>query len=269
MSDLVAIAALLTPFAVSGARLLEKLLGRPCEVAGDMMADQIYAWQWTNRTRIAHKAVEIMERDEIAVRVLPTGFLLPLLENAGNVDDDELQELWANLLASAVEEESACQSSYIQILQGLSRAEARLLQRTADTLPVLSYVEFVEDNLVVNDRVPKKLLVELGFSDSESFWASSTRLEHLGLVILEPVRRDEVRKTEDNWGPFYIVKNQAVGRSTTIQIKLTRFGAALLQKATRLTIDSSSVLDSLSLLNRPRHVPLGILDDRRAVPLDE
>lgn len=55
------------------------------------------------------------------------GFLLPLLNAAGTTEDPDLQELWAQLLASAVSDEEFQQVAYIKILEQLSPAEARIL----------------------------------------------------------------------------------------------------------------------------------------------
>jgi len=115
----------------TGCNLIRDLLGEPCRIAGNMLADQIYAWQWQNRIRIAVRASEIIEQQQIARRVLPPGFLLPLLEAAGNVEDPDLQHLWASLLASAVGDDSSQHPLYIATLRGMDGADARLLRRLA------------------------------------------------------------------------------------------------------------------------------------------
>ena len=59
MSDLVAAAAALSgafavakPVAETASKLAETLLGEPFRVAGDLLADQAYAWQVHNRIKI-------------------------------------------------------------------------------------------------------------------------------------------------------------------------------------------------------------------------
>jgi hypothetical protein len=115
------------PVVETGCKLIESLLGEPCKIAGGMMADQIYCWQWENRVRAAHRAKELMDADRLAPKVLPPGFLIPLLEAAGNVDDPELQEMWARLLASAVASEKNQHPAFIHVLRELSRDEAVIL----------------------------------------------------------------------------------------------------------------------------------------------
>ena len=93
-----------------------------------MLEDQIYAWQWTNRIRIANKAQKIMDANDIAPKVLPPGFLVPLLEAAGNVEDDTLQEMWAQLLVSGVEDQSNQHPAFITLLKEFGSDEALIFQ---------------------------------------------------------------------------------------------------------------------------------------------
>jgi len=116
--------ALAKPVADAGCELIRKLLGKPAEVAGNMLADSLYAWRWKNRISIAHEAQRIMDADRIATSVVPPGFLLPLLDRAGDVDDPDLQQLWAQLLASGVASTAARHPSFPIILSQLSRDEA-------------------------------------------------------------------------------------------------------------------------------------------------
>jgi len=114
------------PVLEAGCRLLENVLGKPLKVAGGMLADQLYVWQWENRINFANRAQQLMDENGVAAKVLPRGFLIPLLEAAGNVDDPELQEMWARLLVSAVERD-ANHPAYVHLLRQLSPDEAIIL----------------------------------------------------------------------------------------------------------------------------------------------
>lgn len=119
------------PIVETGCNLINKLLGKPLEVAGDLAADQIYGWQWRNRIRIAEKAQRLLEESKVAARVLPRGFLLPLLEAAGNCEEDSLQDLWARLLANATADDGAQLSIHIETLRRLSPGDAAIFSRMA------------------------------------------------------------------------------------------------------------------------------------------
>jgi hypothetical protein len=119
----------------TGYALLKDLFGKPLQVAGDMLADQIYWWQWENRIRIAHLAEGILAESEVARRVLPPGFLLPLLEACGDVDDASLQDLWAQLLASGVEDDRFQHPMNIDALRRMSGDDAHVLRLLARGKP--------------------------------------------------------------------------------------------------------------------------------------
>lgn len=122
-----AIRDLAKPDVETGMRLFEGLFGQPCRIAGEMLGDQLYAWQWKNRSKNAEKVSKIMEEDQVGQRVLPTGFSLELFDAAGNVEDQNLQDLWANLLASAVADEDKAHPMLVNRLRQLAPAGARML----------------------------------------------------------------------------------------------------------------------------------------------
>lgn len=120
------------PIVETGCTLLENLLGQPAKVAGGMLADSLYAWRWENRVKVAHRAKQIMERDGVAARVVPKGFLLPLVEAAGNVEDPDLQEMWAQLLASGVADDENQHPMFVDTLRRLNRSDALYLKKLID-----------------------------------------------------------------------------------------------------------------------------------------
>ncbi|MEX0676237.1 MAG: Abi-alpha family protein [Pirellulales bacterium] len=75
-----------------------------------------------------------MDRDKIASRVLPPEFLLPLLELCGDVENHTLQELWAQLLASAVADDSNAHPSFVRVLSQFSASDAVVFEEIRRTL---------------------------------------------------------------------------------------------------------------------------------------
>jgi len=115
------------PIVETACRLLESLLGEPCKVAGGMLADQVYAWRWRNRIRILTRAKEIIDARDIALKAIPPSFLLPLIESAGDVEATELQNMWAQLLASGIADPDAQHPSFVKTLGQLSTLDALIL----------------------------------------------------------------------------------------------------------------------------------------------
>lgn len=122
------------PVVETACGLVDSLLGEPCKVAGNMLADQVYYWQWRNRVRMAHRAKEMMDQDRIAPRVLPNGFLIPLLDAAGNVEEPDLQEMWARLLVSGIESDEHCHPGFVQVLSQFGGLDASILERCKEAI---------------------------------------------------------------------------------------------------------------------------------------
>ncbi|MEQ9095837.1 MAG: Abi-alpha family protein [Phycisphaerales bacterium] len=131
MSDLAIVAGaagagfgVMKPMAEAASDLARRLLGRPFEVAGEMLGDQIYCWQCVNRIKILDKLSAKVRESNTPVEALPPGFLVPALEAAGNTDHEGLQDLWANLLHSAIENSDDQSPMYVSILRQMGGAEA-------------------------------------------------------------------------------------------------------------------------------------------------
>jgi hypothetical protein len=69
-------------------------------------------------------------RSNVPERVLPPGFLLPLLDQAGNIDDESLNDMWASLLAAAVIDNSYAHPGFVTVLSQLTSIEACLLSES-------------------------------------------------------------------------------------------------------------------------------------------
>jgi len=189
--------AIAKPVIDTGCRLIEKLLGKPAEVAGEMLEDALYAWKWRNRILIAHQAQRMMDRNRIAATVLPPGFLVPLLDRAGDVDDPDLQQLWAQLLASGVSTSAARHPSFPIILSQLSRDEGVIFRTVFErNIRVVRLLRRVGDS----DRFQFLQWEYLDFDPSQLHDPESLawHLDHmgsLGICFFEKVTSDFVDST--------------------------------------------------------------------------
>lgn len=136
---LIAAAHVARPVVESGVHFLRSLLGESVQIAGAMISDRLYLWQLENRVSIAAKARKLVEDCHIPPRQVATGFLFPLLEAAGNVEDENLQDLWAQLLANAVNADSAQHPLFIETLKRMSHADAVFLEKLSKDRRVLPF----------------------------------------------------------------------------------------------------------------------------------
>jgi len=107
--------------------LIESLLGEPFKIAGDALADHVRMWQWQNRLRIMDRADEIMRQRGIRHREMHPDFLLPFVRDCGDVSSESLQETWARLLTSAVNDESNEHIAFVNTLHNLTSTDVRVI----------------------------------------------------------------------------------------------------------------------------------------------
>lgn len=119
-----AIGALLEP--VRG--FLGKLMGPSIEELGGWGRDVIGFKRWKSQLRMLQKAEATVAAAGLAVHEVPFRVLAPILESGGDEDIPEMQDLWANLLASAATRPDAVPVAYAQILRQLEPVEARALR---------------------------------------------------------------------------------------------------------------------------------------------
>jgi hypothetical protein len=120
----------------TGCKLIENVLDVPTRKLGDLLGDQISYWQWSNRLSIAESAAAKLKAKGIAARSLPLDFAVPLLRECGDAGDPILQEWWADLLASAVADESFRHVAFVHALQSISPADVKFLNTMLSGKPL-------------------------------------------------------------------------------------------------------------------------------------
>lgn len=171
------------PVVETGCKLIENLLGEPCKVAGAMLADQVYLWQWTNRIKIAHRAKELLDQNKVAEKVLPLGFLIPLLDKIGYVFQSELQEMWAGLIASSCSNDETDETNliFLNLLSQLSSSQAKII-----SLPFIEgkYSPYQHDDMEYTtiDKERSELIKYAGLSNWGILRRELDHLDSLGLV---------------------------------------------------------------------------------------
>jgi hypothetical protein len=122
----------LTQAAVSGA---SAFLGRIClpaaEEFGLLLRDKVRAWRARNLARILQRAEEKLAgaHGQAHPRVVAQ-----VLESGSWTDADDVQEMWAGLLSSSVQQEGGDDSGIVfaDLLSRITTAEARILRFVCD-----------------------------------------------------------------------------------------------------------------------------------------
>lgn len=241
------------PIVDVASRLLAKLVGGPCGILGEIVSDHLRYWQFTRRLQLIQKVDETLRKDNIAAHAIPSGFLIPLIDAAGNVGSDELQSLWSNLVVSAVEDDSAAKTAYIEALKGMSPSEARLMRLVASEKVAIKFAVAISREFARFANFSGVGLDGLGFSGPSDFWASVGRLQGIGCLVIETIGQKIVHEAvEEPLGNSSIMFQKQVATEYLLRIKLSTFGAELVSKSTREEVNSDCIRDSWMIINDVR-----------------
>ncbi|MCY1719574.1 Abi-alpha family protein [Prolixibacteraceae bacterium Z1-6] len=107
---------------------LEKLVNPPLNELGLLFQDKVRLWRFNNQLKIVAKAQKMVEEHKIPVQPISLKILSPLLDMCSLEEDENLQDMWAHLLANYANKELHLKSTiFPYILSQLSSREAIVL----------------------------------------------------------------------------------------------------------------------------------------------
>ncbi len=136
-----------------------------------MISDQFGYWRQLNLMRIAKKFKEKCKKRDIDPRQVSPKFLAQFIEAASFDDEEDIQEIWADILAKESQEPGSVSLRTISSLKALSKDEANTFRSLYSNA-----LQFKDGNLAIyNDRRGDKnsisdiiKLVDCGLLVSES-----------------------------------------------------------------------------------------------------
>lgn len=112
-------------------KFVSRITTEPLETVMGILNDKLQFMRWERKLRLAERGREILRQRGIEgpIRPIPYKLALPIIEHASLEDNDELQDLWANLLASAVDPkfDGLIRAAYIDIIRQLEVVDVHLL----------------------------------------------------------------------------------------------------------------------------------------------
>lgn len=106
------------------------VLKPPLEQIGGLLSDTVGLWRLKNRVSVLLKAKRFCEERGIDPRKLLPDVFVPLLDAAGDTEDERIQEMYANLLAAHVDPamQDSVHPSYAKILAQFAPIDAAILR---------------------------------------------------------------------------------------------------------------------------------------------
>jgi hypothetical protein len=150
---------------------LSRIINEPLEAVVGRLTDRLQFIRAERQLRLAERWRDILKGRKIegVLRIVPPKLAFPIIENASFEEDDELQDLWANLLASAVDpnRKATIRSAFIDILKQLEVVDVHVLsaifeetRRTEDQADD-TLAAFLRKNLVNPALIVNKLNINL------------------------------------------------------------------------------------------------------------
>jgi hypothetical protein len=108
---------------------VDKVVDAPLKEIGGLLTDTISYWRFKNKVNTILKAKRFLEGKGIEPKKLLPDVFVPLIEEAGNVQNEKLSDMFASLLASQLDPNSQdiVHPSYAKTLGQLSALDAMVI----------------------------------------------------------------------------------------------------------------------------------------------
>ena len=208
--------------AVSGG-LQKEISGTVSEVWRGFIGDRIQEWRVRNLIEGCAETAKILKKKGVDLsntRALPNGEIYALFDGMSKADQPGLSELWAGLLASAMDPAASVEAntSYTNVLNLMAPNDAVLMQFIAEyekneiQLEVAREKSRIDKNKIEFSKLKQESMNEICESwialrlTEDASKAATGNLRRLGLVEKRSEWRSVFRPTAANLGDGYTLK---------------------------------------------------------------
>lgn len=110
---------------------VSRIIGEPVDEVVGIITDKLKYMRWERQQRLTERAKQFIKEKNIKddLRIVQPKVALPIIENASLEENDELQDLWAYLIASAVDPNfnGKIRMAFIDIIKQLEVNDVHIL----------------------------------------------------------------------------------------------------------------------------------------------
>jgi hypothetical protein len=113
-----------------------KVLDEPITEAVGIIGDKLKFMRWQRKLRIVDEVNKILDQKGVtSTRPIPPKLAIPILEQACLEENDELQDLWCNLIANSLDPnfKAEIRYSFIEIIKSMTSLDAKILKYIYET----------------------------------------------------------------------------------------------------------------------------------------
>ena len=151
---------------------IAKVLKSPAEDTAGIIGDRLKLFRWERQLAYVDKVNNILLAKGITdTKAVPPKFSLPIIENASLEDDDELQKLWAIMLANAMNPTFTVnmRTAFIDIIKSLTTLDVKILKTFYEALKQNSTIDW---NNVLNYSLKREQICQLLSMSQEDYEVS-------------------------------------------------------------------------------------------------
>ena len=164
-------------------QFIAKYLDGPLEQASGIIKDKLTYIRWERRVRLMDREAEFLRQRGLTAptRTVPMSILVPIVQYGSMEEDNDLQDLWVQLLVNAGDAQSGVvvEPAFIGILQNLSSRDAAILDK------LYSFPAEYESLFLYTGYLPEKVLTEKPSTEitpPKDVCRSLGNLNRLGLI---------------------------------------------------------------------------------------
>lgn len=111
-----------------------QVISAPAKEIGELLADEVRSFRFSNQIRILNKARTKLRESGISAGKVPFRLLVPLLDSGSLEEEEAMLDRWANLLANAANPNRSgdIKLAYVEVLKQLSPIDAVVLDKLYD-----------------------------------------------------------------------------------------------------------------------------------------
>ena len=210
-------------------RFLERIFGSSFENIGDIAAMHTELWKIKNALKVQDKLNYILkDRDIQIIKPISSRLALPIINQIVNEDEESLQNLWANLLASSMSnnKHTMVTKTSIEIMKNLDVIDAELL----DNIFMLNRVNIYKNR--------SEWIKENAKYDCLQISLALNNLERLGLIEINSIQSKESEKDDKNLSIVFINTNDKNYKQFEVNFSITLFGFFFMRVCTGIKLDS-------------------------------
>ncbi len=162
---------------------LEVVFKPGLEELGFLVKDQVRLWRLKNILQTLEKAQGKLEFDGKDINLTANARVgLSIMEECSNVDNEELQDLWAGLFASSCTPDGRDDSNmnFVDILRRMSSVEARIMDYACSNCKKILF----PNKLILADNLNVSLDVLVQVTGTDDIYRLDSELDHMRSIEL-------------------------------------------------------------------------------------